>query len=115
MAVQEDSTKRGLTGSFHQRTYGTVKDDFSHSPNPKNSKVLIHEVKPTDTLQGIALKYDVSVSLGSFPCSLVPSNPLVELPVPRRVWVNMQQDASFHPSRPYEIQEYKFLQYRPTA
>ena len=59
-----DASKRGLTGSYHQRTYGTVRDDFSHSASPKrDTKVLVHEVKPTDTLQGIALKYDVTVSL----------------------------------------------------
>lgn len=61
---EQDPSKRGLTGSYHQRTYGTVKEDFSHSLNPKrDAKVLMHEVKLTDTLQGIALKYDVAVSL----------------------------------------------------
>lgn len=62
-----NSSKTGLVSSVSsQRSYGTVKD-ASHSPTVSSRSVhagfLTHEVREADTLQGLAVKYGVTVHL----------------------------------------------------
>ena len=43
-----------------QRTYGTIANSGGFMPSPTRS-YAVHEVRPEDTLVGLALKYDVTV------------------------------------------------------
>lgn len=54
-----DSQHTSLVSSQDRRGYGTVKQGSRLS-----NGFLIHEVADTDTLQGLALQYNVAVSCG---------------------------------------------------
>ncbi len=61
------ASKAGLVSSVgiqrSWRSYGTVKDSSPRLHSKANS-FLVHSVQEGDTLQGLALKYDVTVRRG---------------------------------------------------
>ena len=70
-SVQLPSTQKNSRTSLvnsvgSQRSYGTVKESCSGITSPYNRssvvEFLTHPVCPDDTLQGIALQYNVTVS-----------------------------------------------------
>lgn len=60
-------SKTGLVSSCNSqrswKSYGTVKSN-SPSLQPKNTSFIVHAVQEGDTLQGLALKYNVTVRRG---------------------------------------------------
>lgn len=68
---EKKTSRTSLVNSFGstQRSYGTVKESASGIGSPyRSSEYFNHPVCEEDTLQGIALQYDVSVS--AFVCPL---------------------------------------------
>ena len=63
----ENSTRTGLvsTPNGHRRSYGTVGGKLSSSFKRQHTFMIQHTLEGGDTLQGLALKYGVSVSLAS--------------------------------------------------
>ena len=61
----KNSSRVGLVSSFgSQRSYGTVKvASPSLNPRTRHSSILEHKVQESDTFQGLALKYSVTVRL----------------------------------------------------
>ncbi len=63
-----ESPRTGLVTSRngHRRSYGTVIGDHTGSFKKNNAFIVEHQLSKEDTLQGLALKYGVSVSLSKF-------------------------------------------------
>lgn len=58
------------------KSYGTVKDASLNMSSAYRSVIINHDVVEEDTLQGLALKYNVTVSLftashGRFMCPII--------------------------------------------
>lgn len=62
-ANEKISIRNSATGSF--RKYGSTSNQSlrRQSSTASNTNCLKHEVRPGDTLQGLALRYGVTVSL----------------------------------------------------
>ena len=77
LAVQPNKARSGLTSSF-QRSYGTVKSSspsISASGRLATGSVSVHRVQEEDTLQGLAVRYGVTVGPAHYVPSLPPSLP----------------------------------------
>lgn len=64
MMASRTNEKQGLTGSFRSQTgYGTATLSASSKKlTPKTQRLIVKRLDKQDTLQGIALRYSVTVS-----------------------------------------------------
>ena len=78
LTIQVEKDRSGLVSSF-QRSYGTVKDSTpAIIVSGRTGKFFVHTVQEEDTLQGLAVKYGVTVRTRKRPFSLPP----LSLPLP---------------------------------